>query len=421
MNTQWWKRACALAMIAIGTWMPLAAHAGRNCEATAPDAAKTQKGIRFATQVRESLELSGANLVLIGRVGSDQSKRGVRMTHVGYLFRDHPAGQWTVVHELNGCGSGESDLFDEGLANFFMDDPFDYEAQIVIPSPELQEKLAKVLLSPVKRSMHHPSYSSIANPWSTKHQNSNGWVLEVFAAALAGPEAIRNRADAQRWLKESAYQPALIRIGAGERAGARLFTPNIRFGDHPDSAWQNQTYEVSTGDAVLAFARKADPTARLITQRLDGRPVIAQKTAAESPAPAARPVEATAAQRATPAPIAASTVVAAPAAAPQSRAQLLQSMQGLIVPYACRPQGYLSQCRQIERGNCAKQVSDAVLRCFATVSDQQLMSGSEQAAMQQMQEVGYCAVEAVDASYAALGKRATTAQGQACPGVRNFK
>jgi len=419
MKIQWWKRACALAVIASATWMPLAAHAGRNCEATAPDAAKTQKGIRFATQVRESLELSGAKLVLIGRVGSDQSKRGVRMTHVGYLFRDHPAGQWTVVHELNGCGSGESDLFDEGLANFFMDDPFDYESQIVIPAPELQDKLAKVLLSPVKRGMHHPSYSSIANPWSTKHQNSNGWALEVLAAAIAGPDIVRNRADAQRWLKEAGYQPALIRIGAGERAGARLFTPNIRFGDHPDTAWQNQTYEVSTGDAALTFFRKADPAARLITQRLDGRPVIAQKPVIETAA-VAKPVEAapTSAPVPRPAPVGAA---AAPPPAPQTRAQLLQSMQGLIVPYACRPQGYLSQCRQIERSQCEKQVSDAVLRCFATVSDQQLLSGSEQAAMQQMQEVGYCAVETVDASYAALGKRAVTAQGQACPGVRNFK
>lgn len=418
MKATWWKRTTAIALLGALIMQPLTATAGRNCEETQADASKTQKGIRFATQVRDSLELSGANLVLIGRIGSDQSKRGVRYTHVGYLFRDHPSGAWTVVHELNNCGSGNSDLFDEGLANFFMDDPFDYEAKIVIPSASMQEKLAKVLLGPLKRTMHEPSYSSIANPWSTKHQNSNGWALEILAAAAAGTGEIRNRADAQRWLKDNGFRPAQIRIGAGERAGARLFTPNIRFGDHPDSAWQTQTYEVITGDAAIEFFRKTDPEARLVTQRLDGRPVVAQKVATDTPAPVAK-----AAEPVRPAvPVSPAPPTPAPAASGgQTRAQLLQSMQGLIVPYACRAQGYLSQCRQIERSNCEKQVSDAVLRCFATVSDQQLLSGSEQAAMQQMQEVGYCAVETVDAAYAALGKRAVTAQGQACPSIRNFK
>jgi hypothetical protein len=75
----------------------------------------------------------------------------------------------------------------------------------------------------------------------------------------------------------------------------------------------------------------------------------------------------------------------------------------------------------MERISCEKQVSDAVLRCFATVSDQQLMNGTEQAAMQQMQEIGYCAVEGVDADFVAANKPARTLQGQQCPSVRNYK
>lgn len=102
-----------------------------------------------------------------------------------------------------------------------------------------------------------------------------------------------------------------------------------------------------------------------------------------------------------------------------SRSQLLQSMQGLIASYACRAQGYLHQCRQIERPACDKQVADAVLRCFATVSDQQLNGASEQAAMQQMQEIGYCAVEGIDAGFA--GQPARTAQGQPCPKIRDYR
>lgn len=63
------------------------AHAGQNCEGNA-DTAKTQRALRLASQVRDSLELSGAAVALISRVGSDQSKRGFRYTHTGYVVKD---------------------------------------------------------------------------------------------------------------------------------------------------------------------------------------------------------------------------------------------------------------------------------------------------------------------------------------------
>ncbi len=423
MNYRWWIRVAANVAIMVSLGFPLAANAGRNCDETPPDAAKTQKAIRLAKQVRDTLDLSGASLALIGRIGSDQSKRGVRYTHVAYLLRDHPAGAWTVVHELNSCGSGNSDLFDEGLANFYMDDPFEFETRIVIPSPGLQQKLAQTLQGSLKRVLHEPTYSSIAFPWSTRYQNSNGWAIEIFASAAAGPDEILNREQAQRWLRANGYQPGKVHIGAGERAGARLFTPNIRFGDHPDSAWQSQAYEVNTGDAALEFMRRFDPESRLITQRLDAKPVVAARPTATASALVAEKAPAKA-EAAGPVLVSVPATQAAPpanTASSASRAQLLQSMQGLIVTYACRPQGYLTQCRQMERLSCEKQISDSVLRCFATVSDQQLMSGTEQMAMQQVQEIGYCAVESVEAGYTASGKPARTPQGVSCPSVRNYR
>ncbi len=406
--------------------MPVPALAGRNCEAAPPDAVKTQKGLRFASQVRDALERSDVRVALLARVGSDQSNRGVRFTHVGFVLREHPAGPWTVVHELNACGSGSSDLFDEGLGNFFMDDPFAYETKIFLPSPDVQDKLIGVLRGPQKRAMHESVYSAIANPWSVKYQNSNGWALELWAAAMADG-AVHSRSDAQSWLKDHGYQPSRLHIGAGERAGARLFTPNVRFGDHPDTAWQTQTYEVSTGDSVMAFVGRVDAAARIIVQRLDAPSVVAPPrsvtpgVSVATTAPARAPARVAALVPAMPATPAATVSQTVADAGGVNRAQLLQSMQGLIKAYACRPQGYLSQCRQLERNTCEAQVNDAVLRCFATVSDQQLMSANEQGAMQQMQEIGYCAVEGVDASMAKSTKPAQGAQGQSCASVRGYK
>ena len=396
----------------------------RNCDTTAADTAKTQNAIRFAKQVKETLELSGANLAMVGRIGSDQSKRGVRYTHVGYVMREHPAGPWTVVHELNQCGTGTSELFDEGLANFYMDDLFDFETRIVIPSPEVQAKVAQSLLGPAKRELHEPVYSSIANPWSARFQNSNGWALEVLARSMSDGAAAVSRENAQSWLRDHGYVPSRIQIGGGERAGARLFTPNIRFGDHPDTAWQTQAYEVHTADSALGYLHRIDPASREIIQRLDGKPqLVAARMDAKRPPEVNR---ATVESKAAVSEAAAPPTPAAPPLVPViggagSRAQLLQSMQGLIVSYVCRPQGYLNQCRQLDRPQCEKLTSDAVVRCFATVSDQALMNGDEQAAMQQMKEIGYCAVEGVDAGLAVGNKSARTAKGEACPGVRDYR
>lgn len=424
MKSHGLKQSFAQGAVVLALILPAMANAGRNCDTTAPDAAKTQNAIRFAKQVKETLELSGANLAMVGRIGSDQSARGVRYTHVGYVMREHPAGPWTVVHELNQCGTGTSELFDEGLANFYMDDLFDFETRIVIPSPEVQAKVAHSLLGPAKRELHEPVYSSIANPWSARFQNSNGWALEVLALSISDGATAVNREHAQSWLRNHGYVPTRIHIGGGERAGARLFTPNIRFGDHPDTAWQTQTYEVHTADSALEFLRRIDPASREITQRLDGKPqLVAARPEVKRPPEAVRAtVESKApVNEAVASPIPAALPVATASGGAGSRAQLLQSMQGLIVSYACRPQGYLNQCRQLERSQCEKLTSDAVVRCFATVSDQALMNGDEQAAMQQMKEIGYCAVEGVDAGLAIGNKSARTAQGIACPGVRDYR
>jgi|GEM_PF-525892 len=424
MKSHGLKQSFAQGAVVLALMLPAIANAGRNCDTTAPDAAKTQNAIRFARQVKETLELSGASLAMVGRIGSDQSKRGVRYTHVGYVMREHPAGPWTVVHELNQCGTGTSELFDEGLANFYMDDLFDFETRIVIPSPEVQAKVAQSLLGPAKRKLHEPVYSSIANPWSVRFQNSNGWALEVLALSISDGAAAVNREDAQSWLRNHGYVPTRIHIGGGERAGARLFTPNIRFGDHPDTAWQTQTYEVHTADSALEFLRRVDPASREVAQRLDGKPqlVAARLDTTRSPEATRTAIE----SNAQVSEAAASLTPAAPPLAPTisgagSRAQLLQSMQGLIVSYACRPQGYLNQCRQLERAQCEKLTSDAVVRCFATVSDQALMNGDEQAAMQQMKEIGYCAVDGVDTGLAVGNKPARTAQGVTCPAVRDYR
>ncbi len=147
----------------------------------------------MALQLRNALDASGAQLVLVGRIGSDVSRYGIKYTHVGFAVRDHPKGRWLFVHLLNRCGTDSSAIYDEGLINFFSDNPYKLEAAVVTPSTQLQERLKRVILSPLADKLHHSQYSVIAYPFADSYQNSNQWALEMIAAAQAGEGKVDNR------------------------------------------------------------------------------------------------------------------------------------------------------------------------------------------------------------------------------------
>jgi hypothetical protein len=242
--------------------LPVSATAGQQCNAKplTPDAVR--KGLLLALETRDWLDRSGAIVALVGRVGSDLSEHGLRYSHIGIVQRDHPRGRWLVTHLLNNCGSPSSSLFVEGLGNFYLDDPFAYETIVVVPTPAAQRKLLGALSSGLPATLHTAGYSMIANPYSTRYQNSNQWVLEMVAASLAPAGTAATRASVQQWLKNSGYTASQIRIGPLKRIGARLFAVNVRFDDHQAEAMQDGHYPVVSVESVVRFFPAIDPGAR---------------------------------------------------------------------------------------------------------------------------------------------------------------
>jgi hypothetical protein len=239
-----------------------AAFAGRQCmdKPLAPEAVR--KGLRLAVQVRDLLDRTDARIALVGRVGSDLSRHGLRYSHVGLVQRDHPAGRWVVLHALNTCGTPESALFEEGLGNFFFDDPFLYEAIVIVPSAHIQQRLLDGLASGLPLALHTPSYSMIAHPYSVRYQNSNQWLLELLAASLAPVGDVGNRGEAQHWLARAGYVPSEVFIGPLQRAGARMFAVNVRFDDHGSDEWASGRYRVVSVESIVRFLAMRDSAAK---------------------------------------------------------------------------------------------------------------------------------------------------------------
>jgi hypothetical protein len=236
------------------------AFAGQPCNDSPLTPAVLQTAMATAQRVTGDLDRRGVQVALLGRVGQDLSKYGLKYSHVGIVYRSAPGAPWRVAHLLNTCGTNQSDLWYEGVGNFYLDDLFLFDTLVMVPP----EDTAKALLSRLSdgqtlRAIHDELYSLVAYPFSTRYQNSNGWVIETVAAASARDATIRDRGQAQAWLEMAGYKPSEMEIGTLTRLGGRMFKANVAFDDHPDSlrfAGRIRTVTVESIKTFLKTQRK---------------------------------------------------------------------------------------------------------------------------------------------------------------------
>lgn len=235
------------------------AHAGRPCEDKQPTLDQIRRGMDLAQATAAALDRSGADVVLLARAGQNLGEYGLRWSHVGFVYRDTMGSGadakpvWRVMHKLNQCGTALADLYRQGLGEFFMDNPFRYEAAFSVLKPELQQALLPVLKENARSAaLHTPDYNMVAYPWSRQYQQSNQWALETLASAAA-PREVLNRAQAQDWLKRQGYEPSDLRLSTAKRLGARIGMANVAFDDHPSARRFAGHIETTTADTIFSW------------------------------------------------------------------------------------------------------------------------------------------------------------------------
>lgn len=246
--------ALAALLVLLG---PLGVRAGQTCEAGPPSRDDLEGAVGLARQTAERLEASGARVLLLARAGQDLRAHGLRWSHMGWAYRLPDEGEapvWRVAHKLNRCGTARGDVFRQGLAEFFLDRPWRLEAAFVVPSAEVQARLAPLLQDDARLlAWHGVPYSLLAYPWSTRYQQSNQWALETLAGAM--DESAHDRERAQAWLRLHGLQPGVVRLGPLTRLGARLTRANVAFDDHPEARRLAGRLETSTVDAAFEWLR----------------------------------------------------------------------------------------------------------------------------------------------------------------------
>lgn len=205
--------------------------------------------------------LPDVDVAIAARGGQDLSKYGLRHSHLAFLVRNDQGG-WDVAHLLNRCKTDSSDLYREGLVNLVGESSISTDLRVGIPAPALRAALKSLLTGPATRAraLHQPRYSMLAYPGSSEYQNSNQWILEVTAAAMAQAEdgtILGNRDEALAWLTRKGYLPTRMHIGIGKRLGARFFADNVAVADHPASERISGNYSVVTVESTFDFLHRS--------------------------------------------------------------------------------------------------------------------------------------------------------------------
>ncbi len=230
------------------------ALAGRACEEKPMTVSTLRQGLALAESTRQALDQGGARVYVLARAGQDLRRFGLNWSHLGFVYAAQ--GQWRVVHKLNDCGSDQAAVYRQGLAEFFNDGPWRYEAMLVPLKPDVADQLLTALGDNRRMlALHEPAYSVVAYPWAQKYQQSNQWALETLAAALS--PGIRDRQRAQAWLLFNGYQPTVLNLGTFERLGARMTRANVAFDDHPNRKRFSDHIETVTVESVVNWLQSA--------------------------------------------------------------------------------------------------------------------------------------------------------------------
>ncbi|WP_235835112.1 DUF2145 domain-containing protein [Piscinibacter terrae] len=245
-------RRTAVSMVLAAT--AFTAQAGRSCEPQRPDAGKIVQAMTLADHVKTMLDASGAQVVVLARIGQDLSKYGQRYSHLGLAYRD--GNTWRIAHKLNECGTAHAAVFRQGLGEFFLDDLFEFQAGVAVLSPPVQQKLLPVLRDNARLAqLNTPNYSMVAYPWAQVYQQSNQWALETLA--MSQDPYATTREGAQSWLRAQGYQPTTLHLSAFQRLGARMTAANVSFDDHPNGKRFTDRIETVTVDSVFTWLQRS--------------------------------------------------------------------------------------------------------------------------------------------------------------------
>lgn len=193
--------------------------------------------VKLAKKIEHQIANRSAQVAIISRVGRAPNKLpdGMEFTHVAFAV-------YSKITTTDGRilpGYAMYNLYQDddkpNTSALFQDYPLDYyastyalKAGVIIPKPELQQRLLQVIFSDTYASLHNPRYSAIANPNNTKFQNCTEFVLDVINAAIYQTgDKQQIKANIKAYFEPQPVEISPFRLWLGS-----IFIPDIAISDH---------------------------------------------------------------------------------------------------------------------------------------------------------------------------------------------
>jgi hypothetical protein len=196
-----------------------------------------ERVIPFAKMVERTLAEHGARVAIVSRVGRDPEglPDGIDYTHVGlWVYSDIETEDGRTirgyaVHNLYQLpdNPGRSALIQDFPVEFF-GSVFELRTGVIVPTPDMQDRLLAVLNSPTYAALHQPDYSLVANPVGSDYQNCTNFVLNVLMAAIY-------QTDDREYIEaniKAYFDPQTVRLGPLQRVFGPMFVKGFETGDH---------------------------------------------------------------------------------------------------------------------------------------------------------------------------------------------
>lgn len=225
-------------LVSLSFALPASAGSSQAGDETFFDA---QRIVTFSKTVEKYLAKNRARAAIIARTGRPRKDlpEGVSFTHVGIAVYS----TITLEDGRNITGYAIYNLYqksDTPDQSFLLQDyPVDFfsgvqvlEAGIIIPTPEVQSKIIKVVVSDTYKQLHNPEYSVIANPFTLEFQNCTEHTLDViFSAIYQTPDIRQIKANQKAYFEPQPVNinPLLLRLGS-------IFSSEVALSDHPGPA-----------------------------------------------------------------------------------------------------------------------------------------------------------------------------------------
>lgn len=192
---------------------------------------------KFAKEVELFAAQESARVFIIGRVGRPEKDlpQGIKFTHTAiavYSSIKLDSGEYVKGYAIHNLYQKEGQIDKSELV---IDYPVDFfwgvsslKVGIIIPTPDLQQRIMKVIANGEDKQLHNENYSVIANPFNNTFQNCTEHTLNIVNSGIyqtTDIQQLKNNA-------EQHFKPQKVKVSPFKLLLGSWFVDDVSTKDH---------------------------------------------------------------------------------------------------------------------------------------------------------------------------------------------